>query len=105
MPIRMPRGLPEYPLSKAHANGMLVKVSCQLCGITHRYRPGDLLALLGDLPLWEIAGHFRCEKCERKDYMHADWQTVQGADIKTIRIRRLVRVRVVRVFEWEDGTL
>jgi hypothetical protein len=37
--------------------------------------------------------------------MAADWQTVQGSDIKTLRVRRLVRVRMVQVFDWESDTL
>jgi hypothetical protein len=52
MPIRKFRGLPKYSLANAHGDGMLVKVRCQLCSITHRYRPGDLLVVCGDIPLW-----------------------------------------------------
>jgi hypothetical protein len=103
MPIRNIRGAPKYTLSNAHADGMLVRVQCQLCSITHHYRAGDLLAVCGDVPLWEIAGHFRCERCERKDYMSADWRNVRGEDLKSLRIRKLVGVRLVRVFDWEDG--
>jgi hypothetical protein len=105
MPIRKVRGASKYTLSNAHADGMLAKVRCQLCTITHRYRAGDLLAVCGDIPLWDIAGHFRCEKCQRKEFMSADWQNVRGEDLKALRVRRLVRVRMVRVFDWEDGTL
>jgi hypothetical protein len=91
MPIRKVRGASKYTLSNAHADGMLVKVRCQLCTITHRYRAGDLLAVCGDIPLWDIAGHFRCEKCQRKEFMSADWQNVRGEDLKALRVRRLVR--------------
>jgi hypothetical protein len=95
----------KYILANANDEGMLVKVRCDPCAITHRYRAGDLLAVCGDVALREIAGNFRREKCQRKAFTSANWLTVQGPDIKTVRIGRLVRVRMVRVFDWEDRTL
>jgi hypothetical protein len=45
---------------------------------------------------------FRCESCHRKD-LNVKWHTVSGPDVGTIRIRKLVRVRLVKVYDWTDG--
>jgi hypothetical protein len=65
----------------------------------------DLLKPCGNADLREIAGHFRCEQCQRKDCMSANWQNVYGPDVGTVKVRRLVRVRMTRVCDWEEGTL
>lgn len=98
-------GAPRYGLSDANTDGMLVKIKCHACSITHCYRPADLITICGDVQLDEIAGFFRCESCGRKAFLSADWLTAQGGDFRGIRLRRLVGVRLVRVYDWEDGTL
>jgi len=37
--------------------------------------------------------------------MSADWKTIRGEDVNSLRIRKLVGVRLVRVFDWEDGDI
>lgn len=104
----MPRiriGAPRYGLSDANRDGMLVKIKCHACCITHCYRPADLITICGDVQLAEIAGFFRCESCGSKVTLSADWLTALGGDLNGLRIRRLVGVRLVRVFDWEDETL
>ncbi|MCV3767149.1 hypothetical protein [Rhizobium sp. TRM95796] len=99
-------GAPRYSLSDANTDGMLVKIKCHACSITHCYRPADLITIYGDVQLDEIAAFFRCEAYGRKAFLSADWLTAQGVDFGGIRIRRLIAVRLVRVYDWEeDGTL
>lgn len=59
----------------------------------------------GDVQLDEIAGFFRCASCDQKAFLSANWLALRGGDPKLIRIRRLVGVWFVCVFDWEDGTL
>jgi hypothetical protein len=93
---------PDYTLSSGAADGMLVKMNCRQCRSVHRYHPADLVALCGDIPIYEVASWFRCEKCATRDHLKAGWDTVMGPDIGKTRVRRLVRVRMVRVPEWRE---
>lgn len=91
-----------FTLKHADENGMLVRVTCQHCRITHRYLAKDLLTLCGELGLHEIPRWFRCEECKDKRWMVADWQVVYGPDVGKVKVRRLVKVFFRRVPVWKD---
>ena len=93
---------PAFTLQNALECNLLVKVRCQLCKSVHRYFPADLLQLCGDISLDQIGPWFRCEKCETREYMRADWQDVRGPDVGKVKVRRLVQIRMVRIPEWQE---
>lgn len=91
-----------HTLTRAEETGQIVKIDCMYCRITHRYRCRDLLQLCGDVAIDEIACHFRCEKCNHKDYLRAIFELPWGSDIGKLRIRKLVRIKTVRKPVWKD---
>lgn len=93
---------PEFTLSTAHSHSMLVKLKCGLRRQVHLYRAQDIITLIGDVPLWDIAFAFRCEKCQTGEYLRADWQHLYGPDVGRTTIRRLVRVKTINVPIWRD---
>lgn len=93
----------RFTLQSACELGLVVKLRCDLCSRTHRYRSADLLTICGDISLDDISSLFRCEHCHRKDFMNVKWQSVSGPDVGTVRIRKLVGIRLVKVYDWEDG--
>ncbi len=93
---------PDFTLSTADENGMLVKIRCGLCKGTHLYYAKDVMKLIGDLPLWDIAANTRCEKCDTNAYLKADWKHVYGPDVGNTKVRKLVRIRQVRIPVWKD---
>jgi hypothetical protein len=44
-----------------------------------------------------------CEKCERRDYLHAILFHPSAAEWETLKMRRLVTVPIVRKVIWRDG--
>lgn len=97
-----PYSTPKYTLSSGHADGMLIKITCQLCKGLHRYHTDDVMQLCGDIPIFEVASWFKCEKCATRDYLKAGWDTIMGPDIGRTKVRRLLRIRYVRVPEWRE---
>lgn len=93
---------PEFTVSTAAEHSMIVKVRCGLCKVTRRYHPDDIIKLIGDVALGDIAPKFSCETCTSRDYPKADWDHVRGPDVGKTKIRRLVRVRYIRVPVWRD---
>lgn len=93
---------PEFTLSTADEHSMLVKVKCHLCKDLHHYYAPDIMTLLGDIAIYDIARKFRCEKCKTREYMSADWAHVRGPDTGTVPMRRLVLIKYVRVPVWAD---
>ena len=92
-------------LSAFEADGHIIRVTCTWCRRTHRYRPGDLMQLLGDVPFLYIEKQFRCSDCGKRDYMDARLEMPSAKERVGMRIRRLVEVRTVRQPIWEDVTL
>ncbi|RDL47971.1 hypothetical protein BLJAPNOD_05197 [Ensifer sp. M14] len=91
-----------HTLSKAEGTRQIVRIDCMYCRITHRYRCRDLLLLCGDVPIDEIARHFRCEKCNHKHYLCAVFELPWPADTGKLRIRKLVNIKTVRKPVWKD---
>ena len=96
---------PEFTVSTAGQHSMLVKVRCGLCRVTRLYHPDDIIALIGDVAIWDIAPRFSCETCKSREYLKADWTHIAGPDVGKTRIRRLVRVRYIRVPVWKDEVI
>jgi hypothetical protein len=96
------RNKPEFTLSTAATHSMFVKLKCHLCRTTRLYHPEDIVALLGDVALWDIAANLMCETCKSREYLKADWAQIRGPDIGMTTVRRLTRIRFVRVPEWRD---
>jgi hypothetical protein len=94
-----------FTLAHASELGQIVRVTCQHCRITRRYMAKDLLLLCGPIGIHEIPGNFRCEKCDRKEFMVADWESLYGCVPGKIKVRKLIRIELVRKPIWEDGVL
>ncbi|MBB2719623.1 UNVERIFIED_ORG: hypothetical protein GGD48_004900 [Rhizobium etli] len=62
----------------ADAN-QLLQVTCQFCRRTYRFFPNDLLKLTADVSLDRLAGRFRCEICNRGDFMSLKVVQIWGA--------------------------
>ncbi|WP_246302017.1 hypothetical protein [Mycoplana rhizolycopersici] len=89
-------------LSKAEEVGQLVKVRCGYCNVTHFYRPGDIVQLVGDLTILELDGSFRCSRCGKKEAVNATLVLPSAAERMTMTVRHLVKIRSVRVPVWKD---
>ncbi|OJF91738.1 hypothetical protein AX761_22055 [Rhizobium sp. 58] len=63
------------------------------------------MQLCGDIPIHDVAAHFRCEKCKHKTYLQAGYFSIYGPDIGKISLRRLVRVKVIHKPIWRDETI
>jgi hypothetical protein len=94
-----------FTLRHADEHNMLVRVTCQHCRITRRYLAKDLLTLCGPVGIHDIPRWFRCEKCDEKHWMVADWESLYGDAIGKVQVRRLVKVKYKRVPVWKDGVL
>lgn len=90
-----------WSLKEAQSHGQIVAVSCKRCGITHRYVPEDLIRLRGDMSLARLLRLFKCES-------HGDasmWLTIEdptAAQRQTLRVRRLLDIRVRKLPVWQD---
>jgi hypothetical protein len=96
---------PEFTLSTADQHNMLVKLKCGLCRQVHLYYSRDVITLIGDVPLWDIARAFRCEKCKTGEYLRADWHHLYSPDIGKTTVRRLVRIKRVDIPIWTDEVI
>ncbi len=92
-------------LSKFTAPDMLIRIGCQHCRIWHHYRPSDLLQLCGDIILDEVAAKFRCERCDKKEFLTVRLKSYMTGEMIGLQVRRLVRIKTVCRPVWEDVTL
>ena len=97
------RHLPR--MSSAVELGQFIKITCQHCRVTHRYDPGDLIKVLGDVPFLNIHENFHCSKCGKRDYLSAGLETPCARERVGMRVRRLVEIRTVQKPVWKDVTL
>lgn len=91
-----------HTLSRAEANGQLLNVRCGHCSIRHLYRPGDIAQLVGDVPLLDLEGRFKCSKCASKDAIDIRFVLPTAAERMGMTVRHLVKVKNVRVPVWKD---
>jgi hypothetical protein len=97
---------PDTTLRNAPTYSLFVQVRCGRCRVVHLYLPDDIIELVGgDLAIYEVVQHFKCERCQSREYMKASWKAVYGPDVGKTAIRRLVRVRYVRVPVWRDEVI
>ncbi|SCB38940.1 hypothetical protein [Rhizobium hainanense] len=82
-----------------------VKIDCALCRVKRFYEPVDLLQLCGNISVRHIAKQFRCEQCNRKDYLTADLVSSPSNELVGMNLRRLVQIRIIRKPIWKDVKL
>lgn len=92
-------------LSAFTTDSLFIRIKCTWCKIDHLYRPADLVPLCGDITVYEIAGKFRCERCDKKSYMEAELYSPMAADTVGLKVRKLVEIKLVRKPVWQDVTL
>jgi hypothetical protein len=89
-----------WTLSKSHDASELVRAWCAHCNIRHHYYPAELRRLAGDVPAAAI--RMRCTKCGSTEWMRVTFECLTAAERQTIRVRRLVGIRMVRKVIWRD---
>jgi hypothetical protein len=89
-------------MSDARGVGQLALVRCSYCSIKRYYRPEDLEEIFGNVDVDGIAGRMRCDRCKKRDFLHAKLVLPTAAERQTIRVRRLAEIRVVRKVIWRD---
>ena len=91
----------------AHLHGQFVTVMCTWCSprIIRYYRPVDIFKLVGDRHVIDLQHRFRCEKCQRKDYMEVSFEMILGDKLKGLVIRELLEIRTVKRPVWRDKQL
>ncbi|KPH09114.1 hypothetical protein CO657_19790 [Rhizobium acidisoli] len=94
-----------WSLSDADEAGQLLEVTCQFCKRTYRFFPRDLLKLTPNVSLDRLAGRFRCQRCDRADYMVLRVVQIWGSEYRKLTVRRLVKINTVKKPIWEDGFL
>lgn len=95
-------GRKAHTLADAHRCGQLVRIQCQLCSIARNYQPVDLERLVGAVDLDGLTAKMRCEKCGKRDYLGAHFCFPTGQELASLRIRRLVDIRMARKVIWRD---
>jgi hypothetical protein len=94
-----------WSLRDAAEAGQLLEVTCQFCRTTYRFFPDDLLKLTTNVSLERMASRFRCERCDRRDYMSLKVLQIWGSEFGKLQVRRLVRVTTAKKPIWKDGVL
>lgn len=90
-------------LSDANSNGQFVQVKCTWCKITRFYRPQDIMVLLeGNPHVLNLQRRFRCERCNRKDYMAVEFTSPSASENVGLVVRELVDVKMVKRPIWRD---
>ncbi len=91
------------PTLRHYADGSyFVKITCELCQVKRFYEPVDLLHLCGNISVRQIAKQFRCEQCNRKDYLTADLVSPPSRELVGMSVRRLTEIRIIRKPIWKD---
>ncbi|WP_245314387.1 hypothetical protein [Rhizobium sp. R634] len=94
-----------WSLRNAADANQLLEVTCQFCRRTYRFFPNDLLKLTADVSLDRLASRFRCEICNRGDFMSLKVVQIWGTEYGKLPVRRLVKINTVKMPVWEDGVL
>lgn len=94
-----------WTLRAAGDQGQIIRVTCNLCRITHNYLPDDLEKLSGNLPLDRLLTKFKCDGCGKRDYLQMKLHFPHGSEYGTLQIRRLKRIRTITVPVWWDDVL
>ena len=94
------------PTLRNYADGSyFVKIDCAFCQVKRFYEPVDILQLCGNISVRQIAKQFRCEKCQRKDYLTAELVSPPAAERLGMSVRRLTEIRIIRRPVWKDVKL
>lgn len=92
-------------LSDAERYQQIVRVHCKLCRTKRIYLIGDVMAVLGDLPVYRLGQSMKCDHCGHNEYVDARCDTVQRSDFGNLKIRRLEAIKMVRVPIWREDVL
>jgi len=99
------RRLRLWSLKSAGEQGQILVITCNFCRITHRYLPADLEKLCGEMTLDRVLTRFRCDGCNKKNYLRMSLHFPNGSEYGNLRIRRLKNVRTVTIPVWTDDVL
>lgn len=101
-PAKKQRSLQRFTLSKAHADGRLVRARCGSCNIKRVYRCDEMIAVAGDVDVDDLRPQLRCEKCRNKHWIDVEFWSPTARERQAVRLRRLVRVFWRRQVVWRD---
>ena len=107
MPDRstVPRRERVFKLSHAERENQIIRIYCGLCRKARRYFPKDMITLLGDQPVYDLADDMKCDDCKRRGHMTARCESIVGSDIGRKQVRRLVEVKTKKLAVWSDEVL
>lgn len=89
-----------YLLSDAKRDGMLVRIRCNYHKIQRWYVPDDLRQIFGDIDVDSIMRRMRCDQC--RNFVDVKGEILSATERRTIRVRRLERMRYVARPVWRD---
>jgi len=101
-PYKPQRSLERFTLSKAHADGRLVRARCGHCNVKRVYRCDEMIAVAGDVDVDDLRQQLRCTICRKKDWMDVEFCHLAAVERQSIRLRRLVRIFWRRQVVWRD---
>jgi hypothetical protein len=88
-------------LSHHHRNGFLVRVKCR-CSVRHYY-PGDLIKLLGDIPVLHVELHMRkCSECGQRDNLKVSFVIPSAAERASLRVLKLAGIKTKFIPIWQE---
>lgn len=99
------RRVRAFKLSDAQRKGQIIRLYCSMRRRTRRYFPTDMITLVGDRTIYDMADGIRCQDCKKQGYMTLRCESIVGSDIGKMSVRRLVEVKVRRFAVWSDDVL
>lgn len=92
----------QYNLSKAKADGMLVRLTCHSCGRRRCCDPTDLMQLFVPGTIEQMARRFTCQKCQHREFMSVEWFSPHADEWSSIVMSRIVRIEWRKRVVWRD---
>lgn len=91
------------PTLSYYASGSYyIKIDCAHCRVKRFYEPVDLMQLCGNISVRRIARQFRCELCNKKEYLTAEVLSPSSKELVGMSVRRLAQIRIIRKPIWKD---
>ena len=97
-----PKRKGSFTLSDSERNGQIIRVTCKYHRKDRFYRPADRKELFGDIQADDLARRMRCDQCGGSGRVDVGTVSPSVAELGTITICRLDRVRWVRQIAWRD---
>lgn len=92
---------PGQLLSVADRTGEYLRARCHICRTTKLYLPADIMKITGDVGIYQLEAMSHCTKCGDPELDLEFWKPA-GAQMASLKIRRLVSIKWVRKLEWRD---